>query len=63
MRSIDVSDLPERFQRALAEQAERIRARLAKKKDQEDGDVPDLHHSDLGVKGEVTRADAYEDRG
>ncbi len=62
MRSIDVSDLPERFQRALAEQAERIRARLAKKKEPENGDVPDLHRSNLGVRGELTRADAYEDR-
>jgi len=62
MRTIDVSDLPERFQRALAEQVERIRARLTRSNSAAKDEVPDLKTSNLGVKGALTREEIYEDR-
>ena len=63
MKSINVSDLPEIYARNLERQADFMRKQLAKKKAVKDNaHLPPLSCWDLGVKGELTREEIYEDR-
>ena len=66
MDSIDVSDLPEPFAQAVKAVAETFRRALAVRSD-EKGDEPrkppvELPHWPLGVVGNLTRGEIYDDR-
>ena len=63
MKSINVRDLPEIYARNLERQADSVRKQLAKRKAAKDNaHVPPLPRWDLGVKGQLTREEIYDDR-